>query len=151
MLDLLTRPGRPSKLLGFVMQRQYVTHGQDVSLRRVLKLSHAPAGAYQPERAPLFALFEEGLPELLNLRPEAGFCKVVNSAADDSVPWKPEQLATATGVPIIPIIVRDEDGFGRLVDKRPEQQSKLFQAAIQQPLAVRWLGRCGGDTFSPSS
>ena len=108
-----------------------MTLRQGVSLRRVLNLSHGAVGTDQPERAPLFASLQEGPPELLNLRPEAGLCKVVKSAADEFVSWKPEQPArAATGVPISAVVVRDEDGFGRRVDNRPEQQFKLFQAAV---------------------
>jgi hypothetical protein len=120
-------PGHFRELIRCVTQRQHVTHGKDVSLRGVLNRSHAPVGTYQTERAPLFALLQEGPPELINPRPEAGFREVVNSASDDFVSWKPEQLArTATGVPIVAVIVRDEDGLGSLGDNRPEQQFKLF-------------------------
>ncbi|MGB0063956.1 MAG: hypothetical protein WBP85_05870, partial [Terracidiphilus sp.] len=80
---------------------------------------------------PLFALFEEGPPELINLRPECGFHEVVNSASNDFVSWKSEQLArAATGVPIVAVVVRDEDGLGRLEDKRLEQQFKLSWTVI---------------------
>jgi hypothetical protein len=79
----------------------------------------------------LFTSLQEGVPELLNMRPEARFCKIVNSTADDSASWKTEKLGcTATCIPIIAVIVRDEDGFGRLIDNRPEQQLKLLQAVI---------------------
>jgi hypothetical protein len=61
-LWVFTSPNHSVKLLGFVTQGQYMTHRQDVSLRHVLKFSHAPVGTYQPERALLFASFEEGPP-----------------------------------------------------------------------------------------
>ena len=69
-----------------------MTLGQGVSLRCVLNLSHGAVGTDQPERAPLFASFQKGPPELLNLRPEAGFCKVVKSAADDLFLGSPNSL-----------------------------------------------------------
>jgi len=53
----------------------------------------------------------------------------------------PNSLAApTTGVPIIAVIIGDEDGFGWLVDNRTENQFKLFQAIVQQPLVVLWLG-----------
>jgi len=110
---------------------QWLAENGRVSLRRVLDLSHGAIGTDQPDCAPLFASLQKGPPELLNLRPEARLYKVVKFAADEFVPWKPEQPArTATGVLISAIVVCDEDGFSRLVDNRPEKQFKLFQAGV---------------------
>jgi hypothetical protein len=79
----------------------------------------------------LFTPLQEGVPELLNMRSEARFCEIVNSAADDSVSWKTEKPGcSATCISIIAVIVRDEDGFSGLIDNRPEQQLKLLQAVI---------------------
>ena len=125
----------------FVPQCQYVTHRKDVALRGVLNLSQAPVGAHQPQRAALFALLQEDPPQLLNLSPEARLCKLVKSTTNDSFSWQPEQPGrTTTGVSIIAVIIGDEDGFGWLVDNRTENQFKLFQAVVQQPLVVLWLG-----------
>src|SRR5579864_706103 len=75
----------------FVAQRQHVTLGQSVSLRRVLDFVHATAGIDQPERASKFAFFQECPPYPLDLRLESGLRKVVELAADNSASWEPEQ------------------------------------------------------------
>jgi hypothetical protein len=43
------------------------------------------------------------------------------------------------GLPVPAIIVRDEDGRGRSVNERPEQQLKFFRAVFRKPADGFWL------------
>ena len=93
-----------------------------------------PSGPDQLERAFLLALLLKGAPEFRNLRLEAGLGKIIQAAADDLFPREAQELAGAdAGVPGIAVVVRDQNGRGRMKDNRPEQELQFFRTVLQQP------------------
>ena len=111
-----------------------MTHRQHVPFGRVLDVAQASIRTDQPERTGLFPLLLQGSPKLRNLRLEAGLCKVIDRAADDLLPRNSQELAHAgAGVPGIAIVVGDEDGYGRVIDNRPEEKLKFSWAVLHQP------------------
>ena len=111
-----------------------MAHRQHVPFGGVLDLPQASIRTHQPERAFLLALLQKGPPALRNLRLEAGLRKVIQAAADDLFPRKPEQLAGAgAGVPVIAVVVRDQNGRGRMIHDRPEQQLEFFRTVFHKP------------------
>jgi hypothetical protein len=111
-----------------------VAHGQHVSFGRVLNVQRASIRSQQPERTFLFPPLLQGFPELRNVRLRAWLCEVADRAADDLFPRQPEELADAdAGVPGIAIVVGDEDGCGRVIENRPEQDLEFSWAVLHQP------------------
>ena len=111
-----------------------MAHRQHVSLGGVLNLARASIRTQQPERACLLAAFEKGLPQFGNLRFEAGLDEVIQTASNDLFPRKSEQLSGAgTGVAVMTVVVGDQDGRGRMVDDRPEQQFQFLRTVFRKP------------------
>jgi hypothetical protein len=111
-----------------------MAHRQHVPFGRVLNVPRDSIPADQPERAFLFPLLLQGFPKLRNLRFKAGLCKVIDPAADDLLPRKPQELAHAgAGFPGIALIVGEEDGYGGMIDNRPEKELKFSWAVLYKP------------------
>ena len=86
----------------------------------------------------------KALPALRNHRLEAGLRKIIQTAADDLFARKTQELAGAdTGLPVMAIVVGDQNGRGRMEYDRPEQQLRVpsdrFPRANWQPVAERPL------------
>jgi hypothetical protein len=76
--------------------------------------------------------------------------ELINPAGDDLISRQPKQLASAeAGVQTIAVVVRDQDGLGRVVEDGPKQQLKFSWSAFYKPLAVSFLypGGTHGDSF----
>jgi hypothetical protein len=100
---------------------------QDVTLCSVVNVSHISIRARQRKYALLLSVLQKVLPNLLNLRPEAGLYKVINSAPDDLIPLETQQPAgTGVGVQIIAVAIRDQNGFGRIIENCLEQQLQFL-------------------------
>ena len=119
-----------------VAQDKRVAHGQDIPFGGVFDLPQGSVRTHQLELALLLALLQKRPPKVRHLRLEAGRRKVVHLMADDLFPGKPQQLAGAgTGVPIVAVVVGDQDGCGRLIDNRAEKQLKFFRTVLDKPTA----------------
>ena len=125
---------------GLVTQHQEVAYRQHVPFGRVLNVPRASVRTQQLERAFLFALLQKGTPAFRNQRLETGLGKIIQTAADDLFPRETQEFARAdTGVPVLAIVVRDQDGRGRMENDRPEQQLEFFRAVFRQPAGGSWL------------
>src|ERR1039458_6900512 len=76
-----------------IVQHHEMAHRQHVPFGRVLNVPRDSIPADQPERAFLFPLLLQGFPKLRSLRFKAGLSKVIDPAADDLLPRKPQELA----------------------------------------------------------
>jgi hypothetical protein len=103
------------------VQDQQVPDGQDAAAGNVPNLLRGATGNYQRQRAVLASLFQKGLPEPLHLWLKAWRYKLINPAGDDLISRQPKQLAGAeAGVQTIAVVVRDQDGLGRVVEDGPK-------------------------------
>ncbi len=63
-----------------------------------------------------------------------GRCEIIQAVADDLFPRQTQEFAGAgTSIPILAIIVSDQDRGGRLKYDCAEQQLKFFGAVLEQP------------------
>jgi hypothetical protein len=63
---------------------------------------------------------------------EQGRGKIIQSLADDLFPGQPEEFAgPGTGIPVLAIIVSDQDRGGRLKYDGSEQQLKFFRTVFE--------------------
>ncbi len=117
-----------------IAQHEQVTRRQHVGFRDVLDFARGAVRAEKLERSHLLTLFEQGLPTLRNHRLYIGRCKIIQTVADDLFPRQTQELAgPGAGIPIVTIIVSDQDGGGRLKYDGAEQQLKFFGAVLEQP------------------
>ena len=121
-----------------VAQHQDVAHGQDVGFGDELNVAQPGVRAHQLERADLLFLSLQGLQELRNPGLAGGLGKVVNGAADDLFARQTEKFTYAdAGILGIAFVIRDEDGGGRLIDNRPEEEFQFSRTVLHKPLN-RW-------------
>src|SRR5258708_497891 len=92
----------------------------------------------------LLAFLQKVTPDFRDHRLETGLCKIIQTLADDLFPWKTQKPAGAgTGIPIPALIVRDQDGCGRMVYDRPKQQLEFFGTILREPAGgLRQRGHC---------
>ena len=109
----------------------------------------SPVRAHQRKRPFLLAFLQKSSPAFGNHRLEAGLRKIIQTAADDLFPRETQELAGAdTGLPVVAIVVRDQNGDGRLEDDRPEQQLEFLRTIFREPSDGLWL-RGGAQKRSP--
>jgi len=83
--------------------------------------------------------------KLRNLGLEAGICKVIDFLTDDLVPRKPQQLVRAdAGITVVALVVRDENGYRRMVDDGPKKQFEFSGTVFHEPTGGLNLRGCGG-------
>jgi hypothetical protein len=82
----------------------------------------------------LLALLQKGAPKLRNLGFGAGRCKIIYPASDDLIARKSKQLAGAgAGVPIIAVVVRNQDWCSGVEYNRPEELLEFSRTVFDQP------------------
>jgi len=113
-----------------------MTPGQHIALRRVLHVLHCAICACQAQAPRLFPVLKERAPVLGDFKPGTRFCELVDLPSDDLISRKTQQLrCSATGIAATPFIVGDQNGFGRGINNRSEQQLNLPESLVEQPMA----------------
>src|SRR5688572_21734628 len=83
----------------------------------------------------LFPSLEEAAPEIWDHRLELGGGEIVNSLTDDSGPGESQQFGrTGAGLAIIASVVGDQNGYGRMIDDRTEEQLEFPGTVLEQPV-----------------
>src|SRR5580692_8337298 len=94
----------------------------------------SPVRTDKLQRSFLLAFLEKRTPAFRNDRLEAGLHKIVNSATDDRLPRYTQEVSGAdAGVPILAIVVREQNGGGRMEYDRLEQQLQLLRTVFEEP------------------
>jgi hypothetical protein len=121
--------------------------GQDAAAGNVPNLSRGATGNHQRQRAVLASLFQKGLPEALHLWLKTRLYELINPAGDDLISRQRKQLASSeAGVQAVAVVVRDQDGLGRVVEDGTKQQLKFSGSVFNKPFAVLLL--CAGGTHA---
>src|SRR6202035_17345 len=76
--------------------------------------------------------------------------KIIQPAANDLFSRHAEELGGAgTGLPVLAIIIRKQDGRGRMKYDRAEQPLEFFRAVFREPADGVWLRGRGVQSVSP--
>jgi hypothetical protein len=107
---------------------------QNVRFRGVFDLSRRSVRAQQLKRTCLLSFFEESLPAFRDHGLNGRRGEIIQAAANNLFPGKTQQLACAnTGLPVIAVIVRYQDGRGRMEDDGAEKLLQRFWAMFFEP------------------
>src|SRR5579863_2543120 len=86
------------------------------------------------KRSFLLAFLKKSTPALRNHRLRAGRRKIIQTAADDLFARETQEPAGAdTGILVVTVVVREENGRGRMEDHSPKQQLEFLRAVFREP------------------
>ena len=79
------------------------------------------------------------MPALRNHRLQCGHRKIIQTAADDFFPRQTQEPAGAdTGLPVTTLVVREENGRGRVKYDRAEEGLELLRTIFREPASGMW-------------
>ena len=116
-----------------------MAYRQHVPFGRVLDVPRTSVRPYESKRSFLLAFLKKPSPAFRNHRLDAGICEIIKTAANDLFPRETQELARADiGLQVVAIVVGEQNGRGRMVYNRPEQQIEFFRAVFREPAGHLW-------------